>query len=145
MRTSASIVLTATALVLLSSAADARNDRVTFPLAGALRTSTGALDRVDTQIQVQFGGGRAGGAQVAGNAKVPLGGSNPKDACDRALRTAVSQMQSQAARMGATGVTGISSAHGGVVSTSGSDYFCGVGNVQTNVILRGSAVSGKGR
>jgi uncharacterized protein YbjQ (UPF0145 family) len=145
MRVIMSGLLAVAIMPTLAGTTYARNDRTVLPLAGVLRTSTGAQDRVDAQIPVQFGGSAGGGSTVSGVGKVGLGGSNPKEACDRALRTAVSQMQSQAVVLGATAIRGVTTVHGRTVSTSGSEYFCGVGNVQTSVIVRGVAIGNRGR
>jgi uncharacterized protein YbjQ (UPF0145 family) len=145
MRILISGLLAVATMSTLVGAAYARNDRTVLPLAGVLRTSSGAQDRVDTQIPVQFGGSIGGGSVVSGTGKVGLGGSSPKDACDRALRTAVSNMQLRAIALGATAIRGVATVHGRTESASGSEYLCGVGNVQTSVIVRGVAVGGRGR
>jgi uncharacterized protein YbjQ (UPF0145 family) len=148
--------MAALAVVAGSDAAFARNDRAVFPISGAMARSVGApVDRKEAQfrrmagqpvrsrldggVAINFGGG--GGQALGGvraNVRLSVGGA-PQDACNRAFKEALIQLQSKAKALGGNGVGNITSQHLGSKMSGGSEYLCGVGSVQTNVILEGVA------
>ena len=127
--------MAATAVVAISDAALARNDRAVFPIAAALKS--GAIDR-GTPIHFGSTGGQALGPLKV-SVKVSVG-SQPQDACNRAFADAIGQLQSKAQQLGGNAVGSIASIHGRSQMTGGSEFLCGIGSVQTNVVLQGMAV-----
>jgi uncharacterized protein YbjQ (UPF0145 family) len=130
----------ALAVMTLSDAAFARNDRAVFPMAGVLNQGSPAIDR---QVPVHFG---AAGGQAISPIKVSVkiaAGAQPRDACNQAFKQAVIQLQDRAKALGGNSVANIASIHGRTQMTGSSEFLCGIGNVQTNVVLQGTAMRGR--
>lgn len=131
-------VLTAIAIVGLSGAVHARNDRTVHPIAVALKAVP--LDRT---VPIHFGptAGQPLGP-VKASVRIPVGG-NPPSACSRGFADAVAQLQAKAKQLGATSVGNIISIHGHTRMTGNVEFQCGVGYAQTHVILEGVAMRGR--
>ena len=130
--------LTAMVIFGVSGTAHARNDRTVHPIAAALNSVP--LDRT-TPIHFGATGGQALGP-VKASVRVAAGG-NPPIACGRAFAEAIGQLQAKTKQLGGTAVGSIVSIHGHTKMTGNIEFQCGVGNVQTHVILEGVAMRGR--
>lgn len=133
------------AVCLVSMSALARNDRSVQSLDEALNSPpVVALER---DVRVYFGNQRHPRvARTIGEWSSQRRGSAGRDepqtraGCHQAFAEALEQLQRRAAREGGDAVINIYSVHGGVPMRSGTQYLCGIGNVQTAVRLTGTVV-----
>lgn len=138
---------TIVALTLLAGAgfsmtAQARDDRLHFPVADAMAAAGGKLDG---SVKFFWGsqgypkGGKEMGAYTS-NKKTNFFNKSDKEACDWAWLSAMIALQDRAKREGGNAVVGIHSVYRNAEFTSETEYECGAGNVTGGVALRGTVV-----
>jgi uncharacterized protein YbjQ (UPF0145 family) len=140
------------ALLAISGAASARNDKLLLPLGPALQ---GPRQVAGQDLPLRFGKASASGAElmneVESYARVDpweqssyagSGGRTRRteaEACNDALRKAVFELQQRAREAGAGAVVGIVSEYERVEMDSSEVYECHVGMTRATVNLRGQA------
>jgi uncharacterized protein YbjQ (UPF0145 family) len=134
------LTIVAAVLVSLGGAAEARNDRLTLPIADALRAGK---DRLDPGVRLYFGNPGPGGSQLGrftANRKTNGGGKSDKEACEWAFLSSVIALQERARREGGNAVVGIVSIYKRRETSSATQYVCAAGNVVVGVAFRGTVV-----
>jgi hypothetical protein len=139
-----------TALVLVlglsavATSADARDDRLRFPLADVLNSAE-ARSTLDPGVQLYFGKQPyAAPAQrfgiFASNKKTNFFNKSDQQGCNWVFLSAVKTMQDRARKMGANAVVGIVSNYKNIEFSSETQFECGAGNVVGGVALKGEVV-----
>lgn len=134
------LTIVAAVLVSLAGAAEARNDKLTFPIADALRAGK---DKLDPGVKLYFGNPGPGGTQLGrftANRKTNASGKPDKQACEWAFLSSVIALQERARKEGGNAVVGIVSIYKKHETSSASQYVCAAGNVVTGVAFRGTVV-----
>ena len=140
-KTTAALVL-AVAGLAISVTADARDDRLKFPIADAV---TAAGDRLDGSVKFYWGtqaypktGGNLG--TDTSNKKTNFVGKDDKTACEWAWLSAMLAFQAKAKQLGANAVVNLHSVYKNQDFTSETEYECGAGSIMGGVALRGTFV-----
>jgi len=134
----------AAALIALTVPAQARNDRLTFPIADAMSTAD-AKARLDGSVKFYFSGQKAPGAKhtygtFTANKKTNGLNKSDKGACEWAFLSAMVTLQSRALREGGNAVVDIHSVYKNNDFKSATEYECGAGTFVAGVALRGTVV-----
>jgi hypothetical protein len=141
-----------TALVLLAlggaAPAEARDDRLTFPLKAALEKGQSFRDKLDPGIPLYFGKQRTPEVEKrigewTSNKKTNAFNKSDQEACEIAFISAAISLQERARREGGDAVVNIRSVYKNADVTSDTEYLCGAGTVMAGVALRGTVVSFK--
>jgi hypothetical protein len=136
--------LLALSLVLMSSAAGARDDRLKFSIADAMTTNA-AKEKLDGSIKFYWGKQKHPGVEkklgeFTSNKKTNFFGKSDKDGCEWAWLSAMISLQERAHKEGGNAVIGIKSVYKKDELISESDYECGAGSLMGGVALRGEVV-----
>jgi hypothetical protein len=133
----------ALALIVLfcAASADARDDRLRFPLASALSTPD-AKTKLDPKIRLYFGKTKyPEPAQRSGvftaNKKTNFFNKSDKEGCEWVFLSAAISLQARARELGGNAVVNIASVLKNQEFISETEYECGAGNVVGGVALRG--------
>jgi uncharacterized protein YbjQ (UPF0145 family) len=133
------------ALVVAFPAA-ARDDRLKFPVKGALAKGQNYKEKIDPQIKLYFG--KPSGVKVAktigewtSNKKTNAFNKSDQEACDIAFISAAVSLQDRAKREGGNAVINIHSVYKNDKFESTSEYQCGAGTTMAGVALRGTVVT----
>jgi uncharacterized protein YbjQ (UPF0145 family) len=133
------------ALVVAFPAA-ARDDRLKFPVEGALAKGQNYKEKIDPQIKLYFG--KPSKLKVAktigewtSNKKTNAFNKSDQDACDLAFISAAVSLQDRAKREGGNAVINIHSVYKNDKFESPSEYLCGAGTTMAGVALRGTVVT----
>jgi hypothetical protein len=124
--------------------ADARDDRLRFPIADALATAD-AKEKLDPAIRLFFGAQKhpkpvkSFGTDTT-NKKTNFFNKDDKEGCEWVFLSALLQLQSRARKLGANGVVNIASVYRGANLESETEYECGAGTFIGGVALRGEFV-----
>jgi hypothetical protein len=135
-------------LVVLAVAfpAAARDDRLKFPVAGALAKGQNYKEKIDPQIKLYFGKqpklkvGKTIGEWTS-NKKTNAFNKKDQEACDIAFISAAVALQDRAKREGGNAVINIHSVYKNDKFESTSEYMCGAGATMAGVALRGTVVT----
>jgi hypothetical protein len=132
------------AALLLSPLAQARDDMMKFPIAGALESAE-AKDKLSGEVKFYFGNQKhAAPKQKMGSAtsnkKTNFFHKEPNEACDRAFVSALISFQGSALRDGGNAVINLKSVTKNRDFVSETEYQCNVGNITGGVALRGDIV-----
>jgi len=132
----------ASALVLVP--ANARDDRMTFPVADAMTTDA-ARSALSSEIRMFFGDAAHPAVErsfgiFTSNKKTNAVGKSDKLACEWAFLSAMKSFQERAVREGGNAVINIRSIYKGKLLTSVTDYECGAGNIMVGVTFKGEVV-----
>jgi len=132
----------AVALVLaVASSADARDDRLKFAVADAMKTSD-AKAKLDGSVKFYWGKNVPGGARTMGtftaNKKTNFFNKSDAEGCYWAWLSAMVSLQQRAIKEGGNAVVNIHSVYRDKEFTSATEYECGAGNVTGGVALRGT-------
>jgi len=133
------------ALVIALPAA-ARDDRLKFPVQGALAKGQSYKEKLDPQIKLYFG--KPSKLKVAktigewtSNKKTNAFNKTDQEACDIAFISAAVSLQDRAKREGGNAVINIHSVYKNDKFESTSEYMCGAGTTMAGVALRGTVVT----
>ena len=133
------------ALVIALPAA-ARDDRLKFPVQGALAKGQNYKEKLDPQIKLYFG--KPSKLKVAktigewtSNKKTNAFNKTDQEACDIAFISAAASLQDRAKREGGNAVINIHSVYKKDKFESASEYMCGAGTTMAGVALRGTVVT----
>ncbi|HSU77387.1 MAG TPA: excinuclease ABC subunit A [Burkholderiales bacterium] len=133
------------ALVIALPAA-ARDDRLKFPVQGALAKGQSYKEKLDPQIKLYFG--KPSKLKVAktigewtSNKKTNAFNKTDQEACDIAFISAAVSLQDRAKREGGNAVINIHSVYKNDKFESASEYMCGAGTTMAGVALRGTVVT----
>lgn len=133
--------LAATALLAtLAATAQARDDRLQFPVSEALATPE-AQAKIDSQIKLVFGKTPAGAKALGtytSNKKTNFFNKSDKDGCEWVFLSAVLALQARAKQEGGNAVVNIVSVYRNNELSSETEYQCGAGSVMGGVALRGT-------
>ena len=135
----------ALACVVTSTPADARDDRLRFPIADALATAS-AKEKLDPAIRLYFGPQKhpkpikSFGTDTT-NKKTNFLNKEDKEGCDWVFLSALLQLQAHARKLGANGVINIASVYRGGNLESETEYECGAGTFIGGTALRGEFVT----
>jgi uncharacterized protein YbjQ (UPF0145 family) len=141
------ILISSTAAWLLCIAAtpaQARNTIGNFSIAEALKSDENA-DKLDPQIPLYFAGQdhpavASSLGDVATNKKTAAVGVSDEFACQRALHSALLQLQARAQRDGADAVVDIVSNYKNKERASATEFTCGAGALMAGVALKARLV-----
>ena len=138
------IPLLALAFAAMVSTADARDDRLKFPIADAKATDA-AKEKLDGSIKFYWG--KQGHPAVdknlgefTANKKTNFFGKSDKEGCEWAWLSAMISLQERAHKEGGNAVIGIKSVYKRDEFTSEKEYECGAGSIMGGVALRGEVV-----
>lgn len=127
-------------LATLAATAQARDDRLQFPVSDALSTAE-AQAKVDPQIKLVFGKTPAGAKTLGtytSNKKTNFFNKSDKQGCEWVFLSAVLALQARAKQEGGNAVVNIVSVYRNNEVSSETEYLCGAGNVVGGVALRGT-------
>jgi hypothetical protein len=133
----------AVALILaVASSADARDDRLKFAVADAMKTSD-AKAKLDGSVKFYWGKQKVpGGAKMMGtftsNKKTNFFNKSDQEACNWAWLSAMVALQDRAKREGGNAVVNIHSVYRNQEFVSEKEFECGAGSVTGGVALRGT-------
>jgi hypothetical protein len=134
----------ASAALLASRPTSARDDRLVFPIKGALDT-VAARQKVDPSIRLYFGKQPYPTPQgdlgvFKANDKTRAFNRTDQDACDWVFLSAVLKLQQRARQLQANAIVDIQSIYKNELFTSESEYRCGAGSFVAGVALTGRLV-----
>jgi len=131
-------------ILAVAKVADARDDRLQFPLADVL-SSPDARKTLDPGIQLYFG--RQPYAPpvkrmniASSNKKTNFFNKTDQEGCNWVFLSSVKGLQEYARKMGGNAVVGIVSIYKNQEFVSETHFECGAGNVVGGVALRGEVV-----
>jgi hypothetical protein len=139
------IVTLAAGVLLVSSLAQGRDDRLRFPLADALNNPN-AKAKLDPAIRLYFGAQpHAAPARQLGtftaNKKTNFFNKSDKEGCEWAFLSAAISLEERARKEGGNAVVNIKSVYKNVDFVSDTEYECGAGSITGGVALRGDVVA----
>jgi hypothetical protein len=144
MKTTGFALVLGLSVVLMATAADARNDRLRMPLSTVL-SSPQARARLDPNIALYFGkqpysppADRRGVFSV--NEKTNFFNKTDEEGCNWVFLSAARALQEHARRQGGNAVVDIISNYKNQPFSSETEFECGAGNVVGGVALRGEVV-----
>jgi len=134
----------AASLIALSMPAQARNDRIKFPIADAMSTAD-AKGVLNGSVKFYFSGQKAPTSKhtygtFTANKKTNALNKSDKGACEWAFMSAIVALQSRAQREGGNAVVDIHSVYKNDAFMSPTEYECGAGTFVAGVALRGTVV-----
>lgn len=138
------LVLLALGFSALASTADARDERLKFPIADA-RVTDAAKEKLDGSVKFYWGKqSHPAVTQRLGvftsNKKTNFFGKSDKEGCEWAWLSAMISLQERAHKEGGNAVIGIKSVYKGDELVSEKEYECGAGSIMGGVALRGEVV-----
>ena len=143
MRTLALAALAAS-LSIAALPAQARDERLRFPIADALATVE-AKAKLDPGIALYFGDQEhpkpleSLGTDLS-NRKTNFFNKSDREGCEWVFLSTVLALQARARQLGANAIVGIKSVYRGGDFSSATEYECGAGNVVGGVALQGEFV-----
>ena len=138
------------ALVVLAiaatTAAEARDDRLKFPIQAAMETGKSTRTALDPSIRLYFGQQKTPAvAKTMGewtsNKKTNAANKSDQEACEIAFVSAALSLQDRAKKEGGNAVINIRSVYKNDNVESASEYLCGAGTFMAGVALRGTVVT----
>ena len=132
-----------TALFAMSSA-NARDDRVKFPIKAAMETAD-AKDKLGADVKFFFGAEKTPKpTQTLGtftsNKKTNFANKSDEEGCQRAFLSAMIALKDRALREGGNAVINIHSVYKDEKFESDTEFECGAGKILGGVALRGTVV-----
>ena len=134
----------ALACLVSSAPANARDERLRFPIAAALGT-VDAKAKLDPAIRLYFGPQKhpkplqSFGTDIS-NKKTNFFNKSDEEGCQRVFLSAVLALEARAHQLGANAVVKIASVYRGANLESETEYECGAGNLIGGAALRGEFV-----
>ena len=143
MRKLATALFVAT-MVLYSSQAVSRDDRLRFSIEDALSTDA-AKEKLNTGIRFYFGDQQHGPIEkklgkFTSNKKTNAFNKSDQEACEWAFLSAMISLQERAHREGGNAVVNIISRYKGVEFKSSTEFECGAGAIMAGVTMEGRVV-----
>lgn len=137
-------VLVGCAVLLLGTTAEARDDRLKFPIDAAMKQPK-AADKLGDDVQFFWGdASHPAPSQEFGtftsNKKTNAFGKSDQKACEWAWLSAMVSLRDRAVSEGGNAVVGIHSVYKDQAFTSTTEYECGAGGIIAGVALRGQVV-----
>ena len=137
-------VLLAATVVLFSTQAASRDDRLHFSINKALATGT-AKQKLNAGIRFYFGGQKHSRVaknfgEFGSNKKTNAFNKSSRQACERAFLSALISLQQRALREGGNAVINIRSNYKNIVFKSSTRFECGAGTIMAGVALKGKVV-----
>ena len=131
-------------LLVFEQAAQARNDRLSFPLKPALALGEGK-GKVDPAIKLFFGKEKHPDAAqtfstVKSSRKTNAVGKSDQEACNWAFLSTVIALQESARQAGGNAIVAIKSIYSHVPTENETDFVCGAGGIMAGVELEGTIV-----
>lgn len=131
-------------VLLASTAVEARDDRLRFPISDALRTPD-AQAKLDPRIRLYFGTQKFAQpirqlGNFTANKKTNFFNKTDKQACEWAFLSAAISLQGRVRAEGGNAVVNITSAYKNDNFVSTTEYECGAGTFGGGVALRGDVV-----
>jgi uncharacterized protein YbjQ (UPF0145 family) len=128
----------------LALPATARDDRLSLSIAEALATPA-AESKIDKSIPLYFGDQKHPATskklgEWSTNKKTNALNKSDKEACDWTFLSAVLELQERARKEGGNAVINIKSNYKNQLTSSDTEYRCGVGAVVSGVALKGTVV-----
>ena len=119
----------------VNAPAEARDDRLMFPVKAALEKGQSFKDKIDPDIRLYFGKQRTPPVEKrigewTSNKKTNAFGKNDQEACEIAFISAAISLQERARREGGSAVVNIRSVYKNADVTSETEYRCGAGEVE---------------
>lgn len=138
------VSLLALGLMAMASTADARDDRLKFPIADAKATDA-AKEKLDGSIKFYWGKQKHPGVEkklgeFTANKKTNFVGKSDKEGCEWVWLSAMISLQERAHKEGGNAVIGIKSVYKRDELVSETEYECGAGSFMGGVALRGEVV-----
>jgi len=132
------------AMLLLSSAAYARDDHLSLPLKDALEAPA-AQSKLDQGVKLYFGAQKYPKPQKTlgewkTNKKTNAFNKSDKEACEWTFLGAVLELQERARKEGGNAVVNIKSNYRSQERSSETEYTCGAGALMAGVALKGTVV-----
>jgi uncharacterized protein YbjQ (UPF0145 family) len=128
------------------SAADARDDRLKFPIKSALEKGQSTSQKIDPAIRLYFGPQKTPAVsrrigEWTSNKKTNAANKSDQEACEIAFVSAVLSLQERARNEGGNAVINIHSVYKKEKVESATEYLCGAGAIIAGVALRGTVVT----
>jgi len=129
-----------------TTAAEARDDRLKFPIKAAMETGKSTRTALDPNIRLYFGQqktpavGKTMGEWTS-NKKTNAANKSDQEACEIAFISAALSLQDRAKKEGGNAVINIRSVYKNDNVESASEYLCGAGTFMAGVALRGTVVT----
>lgn len=137
-------VLLAAAMMLCSTQAVSRDDRLRFSIKKALATET-AKQKLGTGIRFYFGNQKhrrvaKNFGQFRTNKKTNAFNKSDRQACEWAFLSALITLQQRAMQLGGNAVINIRSNYKNIEFKSNTKFECGTGAIMAGVALKGTVV-----
>lgn len=125
-----------------SLSAQARDDRLKFPIADAM---SGVQEQLGDTVHFYFSGQNAPSEKhsygtFTSNKKTNFFNKTDKAGCERAFASAMLSLRDRAQKEGGDAVIDIHSVYKNVDFKSATEYECGAGSIMGGVALRGTVV-----
>jgi len=132
--------------VLTFSVAQARDDRLMFPVKDAMAKGETTKDRLDHEIKMYFGKQATPPVEKkigewTSNKKTNAANKSDQEACEIAFVSAAIALQERAKREGGNAVINIKSVYKNENVENNTEYLCGAGTFLSGVALRGTVVT----
>lgn len=137
------MTMLALSAVVISGAAQARNDVLNFPLSNIMGTEK--AKEVLHDVPVYFAGQKHAAisknwGEVSTNRKTNAFGKSDEEACQWVLLSALKVLQEAAQKRGYDAVVNIRSNYQNKEFTSATEFQCGAGAIMAGVALKGDLV-----
>src|SRR3954463_514636 len=132
--------------VLTFSVAQARDDRLMFPVKDAMAKGETTKDRLAPEIKMYFGKQATPPVEKkigewTSNKKTNAANKSDQEACEIAFVSAAIALQERAKREGGNAVINIKSVYKNENVENNTEYLCGAGTFLSGVALRGTVVT----
>jgi uncharacterized protein YbjQ (UPF0145 family) len=130
----------------LLSVAEARDERIRFPIKLAMEKGQTTKAKLDPAIRLYFGHQKTPAVEKSigewtSNKKTNAFNKSDREACEIAFVSAAHSLQERARREGGNAVINIKSVYKNDNVESASEYLCGAGTIMAGVALRGTVVT----
>ncbi len=142
---SVTLALAASLMLAGISIAEARDDRLRFPIKDAMATPA-AQEKLDGSVRFYFSGQKQPGAKktmgtFTSNKKTNFANKSDVDGCNHAFLSAMIALQERARREGGNAVVDIHSVYKNGEYKSATEFECGAGAIMGGVALRGTVAT----
>jgi hypothetical protein len=140
------LIAALSALGLLgASVAQARDDKLMFPVKDGMAKGDTTKDRIDPSVPLYFGKQKTPAVeksigQWTANRKTNATNKTDKEACEIAFVSAVVSLQQRAKREGGDAIINVKSVYKNENVEHDSEYMCGAGTFSAGVALHGTVV-----
>jgi uncharacterized protein YbjQ (UPF0145 family) len=132
--------------VITMAGAEARDERLKFPIKAAMETGKSTRTALDPAIRLYFGQQKTPAVaksmgEWTSNKKTNAANKSDQEACEIAFVSAALSLQDRAKKEGGNAVINIKSVYKNDNVESASEYLCGAGTFIAGVALRGTVVT----